>query len=96
VQHLDLEKDNLFLHFDAQAKPANEVTFQPGEVVFCDAWTVHRAAVPKVDTVRTFLRLSFSVRQFDRLSNSQNPLLPLGCEYVSRDIPKSLRGPEGP
>jgi hypothetical protein len=62
----------------------------PYEVVRCSAYTVHRADVAPRDLVRTFLRLSYSVRQFDRLGNSVNSRFGRLWSYESRDTPAHL------
>ena len=91
VGGLDVAHDNFFRAFDEQARPDAAWRARPGEVVYCDAWCVHRADVAPIDMVRTFVRLSYSVREFDRIGNHVNPLFGRMWQYVSRDAPKGLR-----
>lgn len=91
VAHLDKGRDNFFLEFDRQAIGLAEWQPTPCDIVYFDAYSVHRGAVATEDVARTFLRLSFSVREYDRLGNSINPLLSYGWRYERRQISKDLR-----
>jgi len=91
VDGLDIARDNLFRAFDAQARPEDEWRPQPYEVVECSAYTVHRADTAPHDLVRTFLRLAYSVRQYDRLGNSVNPLLGRLWRYETRETQRGLQ-----
>ncbi len=51
-----------------------------------NAYSVHRGVDATVDTFRTWLRLSYEVREFDRLGNAHNPLFDYNWKMVERDI----------
>jgi hypothetical protein len=51
-----------------------------------DAYTVHRGTEATEATFRTWMRLSFEVRKFDRLGNAHNPLFAYDWAMVPRDI----------
>ncbi len=59
---------------------------KPWEIQLMDAYTVHRGceATERVD--RTWIRLSFEVRIFDRLGNTKNPMFDYNWEMEPRDI----------
>lgn len=89
VTGLDESKDNFFLEFDKQKNLTNKMDALPYEIYFMDCYAVHsanRATQPK----RTFLRLSFSVRQYDRLGNSHNNCFLYDWKMVKRDTPDNL------
>ncbi len=56
-----------------------------------DAYAVHTAAQVTIETDRTFVRLSYSVRKFDRLGNSHNPFFDYTWDMVERDVHLTLR-----
>lgn len=58
----------------------------PWELTLMDGYTVHRGAAASVDTERTWVRLSFEVRIFDRLGNAHNPMFRYDWPMVPRDI----------
>lgn len=87
---LDLAKHNLFHEMDRQARPENDWRPKPLEIVECSAYTVHRADSAPHDMERTFMRLTFSVREFDRKGNTINPLFGSMWKYVSRETPDNL------
>jgi hypothetical protein len=91
TNHLDESKDNFFLDFDRQAK--EEFAWRPNEndIVLSDAYCVHRCDVAKQNIYRTFFRLSFDVKKFDRLGNTHNPSFNYNWKMVTRDIQKSLK-----
>ncbi len=53
-----------------QAKEENTWRPAPFEVVLMDAFSVHRGEKAVRDTFRTFVRLSYTVRVFDRCAPS--------------------------
>jgi len=95
VEHLDEAKHNLFLEFDRQANVQTTWRPSPYQIMLVDAYTVHKAALVEVSGYRTFFRLSFSVREFDRLGNTPNPLFDYDWEMVVRDVGHALKMFEG-
>jgi hypothetical protein len=51
-----------------------------------DANCVHRGSEATELTFRTWIRLSFEVRKFDRLGNAHNPMFQYDWPMVKRDI----------
>ncbi|KAL6048333.1 Phytanoyl-CoA dioxygenase, partial [Balamuthia mandrillaris] len=93
VGQLDPTKHNFFLEFDRQAQEGNAWQADPFEIVLLNAYTVHKAATLPSSSpplARTFLRLSYSVRVFDRLGNAHNPLFDYNWEMVPRDTQSTL------
>lgn len=89
---LDAARHDFFAELDLQARSACEERSRAHEVMLMDAYTVHRAdplrgAAPRH---RTFFRLTFDPKVFDRLGNTPNPMLPTGWEMIPRDVHESL------
>lgn len=91
VKHLDASKDNFFLEFDRQSDEQNSWQAKPFEVLLMDAYCVHRSTAAETDHYRTFFRLTYEVRKFDRLGNAHNPLFDYSWDMVPRDIHSTLR-----
>jgi hypothetical protein len=86
---LDESRHNFFWEFNRQVAATNSVhawSPAPYELNLMDAYTVHRGTPASVETFRTWVRLSFEVRIFDRLGNAHNPLFTYDWSMVPRDI----------
>jgi hypothetical protein len=59
---------------------------RPGELCLIDGYTVHRGSPASEPVVRTWIRVSFEVRIFDRLGNAHNPMFAYDWPMVRRDI----------
>jgi hypothetical protein len=89
VEHLDEARHNFFWEFNRQVALTNsEHAWRPApyELNLMDCYTVHRGDNAEEETFRTWLRLSFEVRIFDRLGNAHNPLFRYDWKMVPRDI----------
>lgn len=89
LTHLDEAKHNFFWEMNnIVAKTKSVHAWQPenGEINLIDAYTVHRGTEATEETFRTWIRLSFEVRKFDRLGNAHNPMFQYDWEMVKRDI----------
>jgi hypothetical protein len=89
VTKLDEAKHNFFWEFNRQVALTNsEFAWKPEayELNMMDCYTVHRGDNATEDTYRTWVRLSFEVRIFDRLGNAHNPLFQYNWAMVPRDI----------
>jgi len=89
VRHLDPARHDFFWEFnkivaDTNSKHAWQP--QPWEITMMDGYTVHRGTEAPEETFRTWLRLSWEVRQFDRLGNAYNPHFQYNWNMVPRDI----------
>ena len=88
VHGLDRAKDNFFKEFDRQVSESDKVQYPANTIIGMDAYTVHRSA--RVQGDRTFIRVSFSVREFDRLGNTLNPMFDYAWTMLPRDVSKCL------
>lgn len=86
VGGLDPKHDNFFHAFDQQANPSAERMIDPNAIYLMDAYSVHKCSVPTEATFRIFLRMAYSVRQFDRLGNTHNPMF----DYQWNMVPRAL------
>lgn len=86
---LDEAKHNFFWEMNRQVALTNsEFAWQPKpyELNLIDAYTVHRGTPAEEACFRTWLRLSFEVRIFNRLGNAHNPMFNYNWEMEPRDI----------
>lgn len=89
LRHLDETKHNFFWEMNnIVAKTKSAHAYQPaaGELTLMDAYCVHRGTEAPARTFRTWLRLSFEVRIFDRPGNAHNPLFQYDWPMLKRDI----------
>lgn len=85
VEYMNEETQNVFHEFDKTKHYSSEIKCLPFNIYFMDCYAVHSANKAE-NTKRTFCRLSFSVRQFDRLGNSHNHLFDYKWDMFTRDI----------
>lgn len=86
---LDESKHNFFWEMNRQVAQTNSAHAwrpQPYELTLMDCYCVHRGDECTAQTLRTFLRLSFEVRIFDREGNAHNPMFRYDWPMVPRDI----------
>jgi hypothetical protein len=89
TDHLDDTKHDFFWDFNrqvAETKSAHAWRPREFEITMMDCYCVHRGDRAPAPMHRTWLRLSFEVRKFDRLGNAHNPLFQYDWEMVPRDI----------
>lgn len=87
---LDERVHNIFLEMNVQANETKAFQTKPDTLYLMDAYTVHRAEPATEDCFRTFLRVSYDVKPFDRLGNTINPLLNYDWEMVPREAQTTL------
>lgn len=75
-----------FLGFEEQADELKMFRFNPYEIALINAYCLHRADIVRQDTQRTFFRMSYTVREFDRLGNAKNKMFDYDWEMVARDF----------
>lgn len=87
----DPAKFNVFQGFDLQA----EGYFIAAESVvhFMNAYSVHESGLASHSGLRTFLRVTFDLKEFDRLGNTKNSLLPYDWEMVERKVHDEVETP---
>jgi hypothetical protein len=86
---LDEAKHNYFWEMNRQvALTGSQHAWQPekAELTMMDAYCVHRGVEAQEEIKRTWVRLSFEVRIFDRLGNAHNPMFSYKWEMQPRDI----------
>ncbi len=86
---LNEAKHNFYWEMNRQVAESNSRHAwqgKPAEILLMDAYTVHRGVEAQEETPRTWIRLSFEVRQFDRLGNAHNPMFNYRWPMVPRDI----------
>lgn len=86
---LDEKRHNFFWEMNRQVQETDSAhAFQgePWEIQLMDAYTVHRGAEATEPTDRTWIRLSFEVRKFDRVGNTKNPMFDYDWKMEPRDI----------
>ena len=89
LSKLDERKHNFFWEMNRQvAETDSQYAFQgePFEIQLMDAYTVHRGCAATEPTPRTWIRLSFEVRKFDRIGNTKNPMFDYNWKMEPRDI----------
>lgn len=74
VANLNVPTKEVFEEFDRVKEISAEIRCIPFIIYLMDCYTVHTPA-PAVNPRRTFCRITFSVRKFDRPDNTANPLL---------------------
>ncbi|MFA6049992.1 MAG: hypothetical protein WC761_02240 [Candidatus Paceibacterota bacterium] len=87
---LDPSKHDFFLEMDRLAQEENAFQPNPFQIVLMNAYTVHRAVIAHAPVYRTFFRLSYDVKIFDRLGNTHNPMFNYNWNMVERDVHDSL------
>jgi hypothetical protein len=86
---LDETKHNYFWEMNRQVAETggvNAVQGEPWEIQLMDAYTVHRGSEATERTPRTWIRVTFEVREFDRIGNTHNPMFDYDWKMEPRDI----------
>lgn len=98
LDHLDIACDDIYAEFARKIESrADAPTWraQDWELILMDAYCVHRGDVAAEPVFRTWLRVSWETRVFDRLGNSENPLFHDRADYpwamVARDTDLRVR-----
>jgi hypothetical protein len=84
---------NYFEGFEQQKKEECSIQYPCNTVLLIDAYTLHEAPMAQVDTYRTFVRLTYTVREFDRLGNAHNPMFNYQWNMLPRNIQDTLIKP---
>lgn len=89
---VDPEKFNVFEGFDLQVKTIPFIA-EENLVYFMDAYTVHESGISIRSGRRTFLRLTFDVKRFDRQGNTHNSMLDYDWDMHQRNIHSTVLTP---
>lgn len=89
-RHWDKNCHNYFEGFQKQAILNNQVSYPPYEILLINAYCLHEAPKAPQEEYRTFFRMSYTVREFDRLGNAHNPMFEYNWEMLPRNIQDTL------
>lgn len=87
----DPAKFNVFQGFDLQAEDYFIAT--ENVVHFMNAYSVHESGIASRSGLRTFLRVTFDLKEFDRLGNTKNSMLDYDWEMVARKVHDEVATP---
>lgn len=94
LDRYDLRKTNFFAVMRLLADEQLSSTTNPYEINLMNAYSVHSAMPSNQHCYRTFLRVEFSVLQFNRLGNAINPWFDYKWEYSPSRFPTDLSVPD--
>lgn len=96
VSHLDPGRHNVFNEFARQAREENALGGLDGHIYLIDPYVVHRSPVLKRETVRTFVRVTFTETELEDPVNTVNLSLPGSQDYARRiDVRDRLTSYDG-
>lgn len=90
---LDEAKDNWFVELGKQIpEDAELIVPDTYDIMMMTAYQLHRSPVarPEHEGQRTFIRMDFTRKKFDRIGNTINPVLPAPFEFFPRPLPFEL------
>lgn len=88
---VDENRYNVFQGFDLQAK--DYVVAKENTVYFMDAYTVHESGLASHEGVRSFLRVTYDLKIFDRLGNTRNSMLDYNWTMEARNVHETVETP---
>lgn len=88
---VDPAKFNVFQGFDLQAE--EPIIADENVVYFMDAYSVHESGLASHGGLRTFLRVTFDLKVFDRLGNTHNSMLDYDWDMVTRTVHEEVTTP---
>ncbi len=94
LDHIDPRFDDVYAEFAYRIETGRDVSTWRAEdydLILMDAYCVHRGDIAKRPVSRTWLRISWETRIFDRLGNSHNPLFDYAWNMVARDCDLRVR-----
>lgn len=89
----DMSCHNYFEGFELQKDISKQIVYPDYSVLLMDAYCLHEAPIVTKAQKRVFFRMSYTVREFDRLGNAHNPLFDYDWQMVPRDIQSTLSCP---
>ncbi len=75
---------------DRQKKPESVLLTNEYEIYLMNAYLVHEGTEARQAGFRTFLRVSFDVKEFDRLGNTHNPMFDYNWGMAPRETQSGL------
>ena len=89
-RNLDMKWDNWFKELSKQIDDRKLFIPNPFEIYLMSAYQMHTSPVIPEIHQRTLMRMEFSLKKFNRVGNTINPLLKTEWKYIPRPIPKHL------
>lgn len=83
---------NVFKGFDLQID-GDPFIAEENQVYFMDAYTVHESGFASFNGDRVFFRVTFDLKEFDRLGNTHNPNLNYSWDMVQRNAQELVKPP---
>lgn len=92
ISSIDDSRYNVFKYMDSKLEGEKSCLWwpEPYEIVFMNAYNIHRSPEVRFPHLRFFFRLSYDVRKFDRKGNTHNPMFDYKWKMVERNTPNSL------
>jgi O-acetyl-ADP-ribose deacetylase (regulator of RNase III) len=87
---LDPAKQHVHAELERQADETRASPVPDFDIAFWDSYSVHRADLAKEDLFRTFIRVEFSMKQYDSEGDTHNPMFEYDWKPVARPIPTEL------
>ncbi len=87
---LDDNKHNFFTECDKQKQLDKAFTAKSNCLYLQTAYCVHESPPAKEDCFRSFIRIEFSLKKFNRIGNTINPYLKTDWTYEPQPIPAHL------
>jgi hypothetical protein len=84
---------NYFEGFAKQIKKESIRTYPNWEVLLINAYCLHEAPIVDRDLYRTFFRMTYTVREYDRIGNAHNPMFNYCWDMQHRDTQDYLSNP---
>lgn len=89
---VDETQFNVFQGFDLQAS-VDPFIAKENTIYFMNAYTVHESGLASYDGLRTFLRLTYDLKKFDREGNTHNSMLNYSWDMVARNVHQRVATP---
>jgi len=92
LKYMDPKNDNFFKYLDSIEDKSKNVSCQNYELMLIDPYVIHRSQPSKYEEPikRTFFRMTFSVREFDRLGNTKNQHFDYNWKMEKRNFAEHL------
>lgn len=88
--NLSLDDAISITEMEQQAQKENNLTYRENELLRLNQFNIHKVAPIEKNTMRTFLKLSFSKDKYDLIGNSHNHLLKYNWEMKKRNIQRNI------
>ena len=92
--HWNRSCHNYFEGFDSQKESGKKIFYAPLDILLINAYCLHEAPIVEKDLYRTFFRMTYTVREFDRTGNAHNPMFDYQFDMACRDTASTLVHPD--